>query len=229
MYYAKRKGGNQVRRFNVEKEKFDDLAPHKMLHGDLYPNAILTVIAAADARDTYTHDHSESVARYASAIARSMGLSEDQARLVSIAGLLHDGGKIGIPDAILHKKEQLVEEEWKMIQTHPTMGEAILKHIDKLDGVLPIIRHHHENYEGGGYPDGIRREEIPLEARILRVADAYDAMVSNRPYRRPLSRQEAIAELRAGAGQQFDPQVVEAFILLLEATDGPERPCNAKS
>ncbi|MBI1987809.1 MAG: diguanylate cyclase [Nitrospinae bacterium] len=219
MYYAKRKGGNQVRRFNVEKEKFDDFAPKKLLHEELYPNAVLAVIAAADAKDAYTHDHSESVARYASSIARALGLSETQARMVSIAGLLHDGGKIGIPDAILHKKEKLEEEEWKMIRTHPTMGEAILKHIDTLDRVLPIIRHHHEDYEGGGYPDGICQEEIPLEARILRVADAYDAMISPRPYRRLLSQQEAIAELRAGAGKQFDPQVVDAFVRLLEAAD----------
>jgi HD-GYP domain-containing protein (c-di-GMP phosphodiesterase class II) len=144
-----------------------------------------------------------------------MGLSPRQVQLVQHAGVLHDIGKIGIDLAILQKKDRLTEEEFDIVKRHPLIGERILRPIGFLADVLPGVRQHHERYDGFGYPSGLAGEHVSIEARILAVADAYDAMITERPYRRPLAKESAVAELQRCSGTQFDPLVVEHFLDLL--------------
>jgi putative nucleotidyltransferase with HDIG domain len=164
-----------------------------------------------DARDPHTRGHSVQVCQYALAIGAELGFSPHRLERLEIAALLHDIGKIGVEAFILSKPAPLGELEMAAIRLHPLLGVRILESIEQLADIIPIIRHHHERYDAGGYPDGLRGDQIPLEARILTVADSFDAMSSNRPYRKALSPQEAIQELREKAGTQFDPQIVEAF------------------
>lgn len=173
---------------------------------------IQSLAATLDAKDPYTHGHSQRVADIAMAIARKLQLSTKDLEAVHYAGLLHDIGKIGVQDEVLNKEGRLTEEEWEKIRSHATIGADIVKRVRFLDGVSAIIRHHHESYDGTGYPDGLKGEEIPLGARILGVADAFDAMTTERPYRKALSLDIAVAELKRNSGQQFDPRVVQAFI-----------------
>lgn len=174
--------------------------------------AMKSLTEALDAKDPYTRGHSRRVARVASRLAVSMGLSRRHVERIELAGELHDIGKIGISGASLRKNAKLTEQEIVDFQEHPAIGERILKPVVKDKGVLAIVRHHHEFYSGGGYPDGISGAEIPLGARLLSVADAYDAMTSDRPYRRALSPQVALEELMKFSSRQFDPEVVECFI-----------------
>lgn len=171
-----------------------------------------------EARDSYTHGHSERVARYARGIGEVMGLDRKTLQLIEKASLLHDIGKIGIRDAVLYKPGALEPEERLAIERHPAIGDDILQPIAFLREALDVVRYHHEHWDGTGYPAGLKGEEIPLVARIVAVADAFDAMTSNRPYRQAFSREEAIAELRRMAGIQFDPQVVKAFLKFIEET-----------
>jgi putative nucleotidyltransferase with HDIG domain len=171
---------------------------------------------AIEAMDPYTLGHSRRVTQYSERIARQMGLSEKEVEKISHAATLHDIGKIGMRIESLNKKGNLTEEEKKMFRSHPKKGCTILEPISFLQTLIPIIYHHHERYDGLGYPDGKAGEEIPLEARILAVADSYDAMTSTRAYRGAMSREEAIQELKKNAGTQFDPGVVEAFMKVLE-------------
>jgi HD-GYP domain-containing protein (c-di-GMP phosphodiesterase class II) len=147
----------------------------------------------------------------AAAIAKEMGLDEAMIERVRLGGLLHDIGKIGIIEELLDKPEMLSEDEFPPMRLHPEKGVAILAPINQLRVVLPGILHHHERYDGAGYPKGLKGEDIPLEARIITVADSFDAMVADRPYRKGLSATEALAELRNCSGSQFDPKVVECF------------------
>jgi diguanylate cyclase (GGDEF)-like protein/putative nucleotidyltransferase with HDIG domain len=175
-------------------------------------NATVRALAAAvDARDEETQDHSRNVARYAVAVARELGLDDRSTRLIEYAGLLHDVGKIGVPDAILRKTGPLTPAERARMQEHVILGEAILASTT-MQEILPWVRYHHERWDGSGYPDGIEGEDIPLEARILALANAYDAMRSNRPYRAGLSRSAALQEIDLGLGTVFDPVVGEVFI-----------------
>ncbi len=135
--------------------------------------------------------------------------------MIRAGSLLHDVGKIGIPDRILRKPGRLTQEEWAIVKGHPTLGEALIQTMPDLGGVHEVVVGHHEHFDGSGYPKGLKGSDIPLPARILAVADAYSAMVSDRPYRKALSRDEAVAELRNGAGTAFDPDVVSAFIRCL--------------
>jgi diguanylate cyclase (GGDEF)-like protein len=176
--------------------------------------AVRALAAAVDARDTATQDHSRNVAVHATRVARELGIDEQRVRLLESAALMHDVGKIGIPDDILRKEGPLDEEEYLRVTEHPALGERILASTSQRQ-VLPWVRHHHERWDGTGYPDGLRAIEIPLEARILSVCDAYDAMVSDRPYRPALSTEEAVAEIEAGMRTQFDPSVVEVFLRTL--------------
>lgn len=182
-----------------------------------YLQTALALARAVDVRDTYTSDHSERMARLAVAVARQMGLDEETVNHIRLAALLHDIGKIGVPDAILRKPGPLNEEEWAIMKTHPEIGAEIVAPIRKLHPVVEIILAHQERYDGTGYPRGLKGEEIPLGARILAVVDAYSAMTENRVYRKARSPEEAIAELKRCAGTHFDPQVVQAFLRVWEA------------
>ncbi len=176
-----------------------------------YLDTIRTLAAAIDAKDSYTHGHSERVCSYAVAIALEMGLSSEEIERIENAALLHDLGKISIADAILTKPARLTEEEFAEIKTHPARGVRILEPVDTLQNILHFVLHHHERYDGRGYPSGLQGDAIPLGARILCVADSFDAMTSGRPYQKARPLEEALKELRSCARQQFDPEVVAAF------------------
>ena len=189
------------------------------LHHNLqesYIQMVLTLVRALDARDSYTGGHSERLAQWAEATARLLGCREEETQDIRWGALLHDIGKIAVPDAILHKPARLTEEEWAVIRQHPITGEEILRPVERMRGVARILRHHHERWDGKGYPDGLLADRIPLGARILAVVDAYSAITDERPYKPARSREEAVAELRRSAGTQFDTRVVEAFCKMLE-------------
>ncbi len=177
--------------------------------------AAMLLAETLDLRDVATARHSETVGRYAERIAEELGLAADQVERVRVAGVLHDIGKLGISDAVLLKTGSLEAAEWAEIRRHPELGARILEHANLRD-VASWVLAHHERVDGGGYPHGLAGDEIPLEGRILAVADAYEAMTADRPYRRALGADEARAELRRGAGAQFDVRVVEAFLRVLD-------------
>jgi putative nucleotidyltransferase with HDIG domain len=179
---------------------------------NMFTQTVRALASAIDARDPSTRKHSDHVSGIAVEIGQVMSLSEPELEQLEWAGLLHDIGKIGIRDAVLLKPERLTREERMLMNEHPAKGEEILRDVDQLAKVRPLIRHHHEWYNGSGYPDRLIGEEIPLLARVLHVADAFEAMTASRPYRPvPLSPAEALAELQRYAGIQFDPLVVDAF------------------
>ena len=189
------------------------------LYADLeaiYLHTILTLTEVIDAKDHYTKTHSEHVTNYAVAIAEEMQLSKNEIEMLQKACQLHDIGKIGIHDYILNKPGKLTEEEWKEIRAHSLKATEMLKPLTFLDGVIELIEQHHERYDGKGYPYRLKAEEIKLGARIIAVADAFDAMTTERPYRKALSKEEAIAELKKNKGNQFDPEVVEVLLRILE-------------
>jgi diguanylate cyclase (GGDEF)-like protein len=178
---------------------------------------IFALAATVDAKDHYTYGHSRKVSQYAVAMGLLLNLSPDKIAEIRTAGLLHDIGKIGIPDSILNKDGMLDEQEWRQIKSHPEMGVEILRYVADLANSLPIILNHHEHFDGSGYPAGLKGKDIPLEARLLSVADAYDAMTSLRPYHNQRTSQEAIDELRRCAGTTFDPQLVELFCTVIQS------------
>ena len=179
---------------------------------DSYRNTISSLSNAVDARDAYTAGHSERVTKISLLIGKNLGLPEDEMKKLEYAALFHDIGKIGIPDHILLKDSKLTEEEFAVIQKHPETGVNILKSIEFLDDILPIIMHHHERYIGNGYPDKLSGDRIPLCSRIISVADTYDAMTSNRPYRKKLQHEVAVDEILRNKLVQFDARIVEAFL-----------------
>jgi len=174
------------------------------------------MVAAIDARDPYTRAHSVSVAAYAEAIGRRMGLSAPVLASLRKAALLHDIGKIGVPDAILTKPGPLTADEYDTVKRHPEIAIEILGHLSFLEEQLPLILHHHERYDGRGYPAGLVGERIPIGARILAVADALDTMFSPRTYKPAYKTDQVRAELIAGSGRQFDPAVIQATLALLD-------------
>lgn len=180
-------------------------------------NDLLNALAEAiELRDHFVMGHSKHVSIYAAMISKEMGLSEKQMELIRKAGLLHDVGKLGIPEAILFKPGRLTVEEYNIVKQHVYLGTDIVRTMSSLQQLTPVILHHHEHYDGGGYPGEIRGEEIPLEARIIAVADAVEAMASDRPYRKALTISEILSELKRYAGRQFDPKVVDAFLRIVE-------------
>ena len=183
-----------------------------------YIQTIRALAEAIDAKDAYTRGHSERVAVYASRIAREMNLPKELIERVYFAGLLHDVGKIGIPDAIITKPDRLNEEEYEEIKRHPEIGAKILEPVEFLRGVVPCVRHHHEWYDGcqNGYPDRLAGDQIPLPSRVIVVADTVEAMTSDRPYRKALPTDAVVKEMHKYSGTQFDPVVVDAFLKLLE-------------
>ena len=192
-------------------------------------NSITSLVFALEARDRYTSGHSQRVSKMALSIAHSLGLPGSMTEKFRLAGLLHDIGKIGIKESVLLKKGKLTDTEYAHISAHSVIGERILKPIIDDTEILKVVRHHHERYDGQGYPDGLAGQNIPRGARILAVADTYDAMTSDRPYRRALSAQMAIGELEKQSGSQFDPTVVEAFLAMYHHGAEMEMPASLVS
>ena len=181
-----------------------------------YLDTVRSLVRALEAKDSYTKGHSQRVSEYAVNLAKHLGLNEEEIKLLEELSILHDIGKIGIPEKVLNKEGQLSEEEWRLIRKHPEIGEDILKHIEFLKPGISIVSHHHERPDGRGYPYGLKKEEISLLASIVAIADAYDAMTSDRPYRKAFAKDEAIAMIKKNTGTQFDSRVAEAFIEYLQ-------------
>lgn len=193
-----------------------DLNQKKQQIQNMTLQTIETIANAIDAKDEYTQGHSRRVSIYAVEIAREMNLSSEKIEDIRYIALLHDIGKIGIPDAILNKPGRLTDSEYEIMKTHTTKGGEILKDIDTIEGLNTGAKYHHERYDGKGYPNGLKGEEIPLIARIICIADAYDAMTSNRIYRKRLTNEIVMEEIRRCRGTQFDPEVTDAFIACLQ-------------
>jgi HD-GYP domain-containing protein (c-di-GMP phosphodiesterase class II) len=197
---------------------------------DLLVKMVRALVSAIDAKDEYTRGHSERVALFAKHLGAACGLSPEQCERIYLAGLLHDVGKIGVRDVVLRKPGKLDDGEYEEIKTHPEKGWGILADLEALGYVLPGVLFHHERFDGTGYPDRLAGEQIPIDGRILAVADAYDAMTSDRPYRPGMPHAKAESVLRAGAGAQWDPTVIDTFLRIvpeiLEIRDAyePRRP-----
>ena len=182
-----------------------------------YKSTIKALAATIDAKDPHTRGHSQRVTQYALLGAAALSLSPEESEVLEYAGILHDMGKIGIAESILTNPGPLTAEEWKIMRRHPLTGANILKEIPFLEKARKLVLHHHERYDGSGYPDGLRGKDIPLGARLLAVADAYEAMTSPRPYReRPLGHKEALVELKRNIGTQFDPKVAMVFVDIMK-------------
>jgi putative nucleotidyltransferase with HDIG domain len=185
----------------------------------LYRETLASLSNALEAKDAVTSQHTEEVVRLAVAVAAELGLDLDQVRNVELGAVLHDIGKVRVPEAILNKPSPLTEDEWAVMRTHPEVGEQILRPIQSLQAILPIVRHHHERWDGTGYPDRLIGRAIPLGARIVAVCDAYRAMTEDRPYRAALGEVEARKELKLGAGTQFDSECADALLCALDRRD----------
>ena len=212
-----RHGNEELRRMNAS------LEDTKSRLEEANVSIIGALVGALEAKDPYTEGHSAATMLHAVALARKMGLSDEDVAAVQIAALFHDIGKIGIPEHILKKAGPLDDQEWVQMKDHTTIGAALLEHVPSLERVRHIVIAHHERYDGKGYPLGVAGKELPLAAQVISVADSYHAMTSTRPYRRAMSRVEAIAELRRNSWTQFNGDAVEAFIEMLEE----ERPALA--
>lgn len=180
-----------------------------------YLDMVQTLRYTVEAKDTYTRGHSDRVSEYSVLIGEKLGLPEDQIKTLRIGGLFHDIGKIGIPDSILLKPDKLSDDEYSQIKNHPAIGAHILGSADIFKDIIPIVKHHHEKYDGTGYPGMLKGEEIPYLARIAAVADTFDAMTSRRSYRGPIDIEHVKDEIKRCEGTQFDPQVAEAFLEIL--------------
>jgi diguanylate cyclase (GGDEF)-like protein/putative nucleotidyltransferase with HDIG domain len=220
LYHSKQAGRNRI---SLAYEIKPSQVPGVGVNGAGEQEVLSTIHALAatvDAKDPYTYGHSKKTCQYATEIAEALGYSEEQIATIRAAALLHDIGKIRVSDRLLAKRGPLRDDDWDPIYAHPKLGVAILKHVKSLNGCLAAIQYHHERWDGGGYPAGLEGENIPLDARILAVADAYDAMTSSRPYREGrLTHEQAMDELKRNAGTQFDPEIVNVFVSLWEPLD----------
>lgn len=199
----------------VEKKTQEVMAQHEKIER-ISMQIVKALSGAIDAKDTYTNGHSTRVADYSKEIARRAGLSKEAQNDIYMMGLLHDVGKIGIPDAIINKPAKLTDEEYSIIQNHPVMGAKILKNITEFPKLSTGARWHHERYDGKGYPDGISGDDIPLEARIIAIADAYDAMTSRRSYRDVLPQETVRSEVQKGKETQFDPEFAQIMLSMID-------------
>jgi diguanylate cyclase (GGDEF)-like protein/putative nucleotidyltransferase with HDIG domain len=218
LYHAKRTGGNRI----FLSSKILSAPPDYGEIRGIYArrnglSSVYALVSAVEDRDPYAYGHSRKVSAYAEALAEAIGLSPEEVSKVSTAALLHDIGKIGIPDKVLNKKGRLNGEDWETIKAHPRLGANIVGNVPHLVSCVSSILHHHERWDGGGYPEGLKGEEIPIESRIIAIADSFEAMTSARSYRPALSHEEVVKELRQGAGTQFDPKLVEVFVGIIEA------------
>ena len=185
----------------------------------LFINSVRMLAAAIDAKDPYTRGHSERVARYSVAIGKNLNLPEKDMRSLRISALLHDVGKIGIDDRILRKPGALSDEEFEFMKQHPAKGAAIMSGVAQLIDIIPGMKYHHEKWSGGGYPDGLEGEQIPMQARIVAIADTFDAMTTNRPYQKAMELSYVVEKIKSFAGTRFDPHVVEAFVNAVKRGD----------
>ncbi len=220
---AKQLGRNRVCRFDSVPGT-DAMADPYQLHRFIKDGSLATIqalAAAVDAKDPYTQGHSQRVAQYASELAQKIGLPNSEVELIHTTGTLHDVGKIGIPDAILKKPSWLDSEERTVMETHPVLGEVIVRKVPQLAATLPGVRNHHERWDGKGYPDGLAGEAIPLMARLLALADTFDAMTSDRPYRKGMAWEIALSEIEKNAGIQFDPDLAPPFIQMMRQARPP--------
>jgi diguanylate cyclase (GGDEF)-like protein len=206
LYYAKMRGGNRSVLISDLETQLTKEPNMERLH------EVYDMVEYVETRDPITYGHSENVAIISELIGKAMGLSTKELADLRAAALLHDVGKVGIPDSILTKPCKLTEDEWELMKTHSEAGAKIVGCTEGLANLAPIIRHHHEWYDGTGYPDGLKREEIPLGAGIISIADAYDTMTSERPYSKAMLQESALDELRRCAGTQFDPRLVDIFV-----------------
>jgi response regulator RpfG family c-di-GMP phosphodiesterase len=186
---------------------------------DLFSGTISVIVEALDAKDKFTAGRSSRVCCYAVNVAKALNLSEIEISKIEIAGLLHDIGMIGVPEIILQKKGPLTENEYMEVKRHIDYGMKILENIKQLSTIVNIVKYHHERFDGTGYPEGLKGEEIPIGARIIALADTFDAMMSTRAYREPLDMESAKAELRGCAGSQLDPQIVNTFLGIVDTID----------
>ncbi|MDD3168003.1 MAG: diguanylate cyclase [Eubacteriales bacterium] len=221
VYHAKRKGKNLILAYSVEKKELGrqlervDEDNKEDIYSEYAPT-IYALTAAIDAKDHYTFNHSKRVSYYATKLAYAYGMDEDYVRIIKEAALLHDIGKIGIPEQILNKAGKLSEEEYEAMKSHVENSIGIIKHLPSLDYVIPAVIGHHERYDGRGYPRRIAKEDIPISARMLCIADSFDAMTSQRSYRAPVPVDEALQILETGAGRQFDPVLVPIFVHMIK-------------
>jgi diguanylate cyclase (GGDEF)-like protein len=202
---ARAAGGGQAMIYSQRDSENGDASP---AHGEV----IAALASTLGERDRYTGDHSETVVDLATRVGSALALDPEQIGGLRTAALLHDIGKVGVPDEILHKPGPLTDAEWEIMRQHPVIGERIIRAIPGLGSIARVVRAEHERWDGGGYPDGLAGEEIPIEARIILACDAYHAMTSDRPYRLAMDHSDAFAELTDNAGTQFDPQVIEALV-----------------
>jgi HD-GYP domain-containing protein (c-di-GMP phosphodiesterase class II) len=217
MYFAKEAGRNQICCYGdtlksaIEKDqkKLTELLNNPEME------ALKDLAAAIDAKSHYTRGHTESVVQYSLLLADALNLTDEDKKNLQLASLLHNIGTVSIPDRLLNKPTPLSPEEVKIIQSHPKLAQMLIKQCAQMDTVLPAILYHHEHYDGKGYPNGLKGEEIPFLARVLGIVEAYEAMISVRPYRPKLTPQQAMDELRRNAGTQFDPHIVKIFVDLL--------------
>jgi len=191
------------------------IASHREEFRRMFLSSVMTHARTIEVKDCYTRGHCERVERYVQVLAREMALDEERQYNLKIACILHDIGKIGVPETIISKPGKLSDEEYAKMKEHPVLGGKIVKNLYGFD-LEEIIRHHHENFDGTGYPDGLQGDEIPLESRIMAVMDTFDAMTTNRPYRKGRSLDEAVAEIKRCSGTQFDPEVVRTFLVCLD-------------
>lgn len=209
----------------------ENLALYENIHQNLF-STLYAFVEAIEARDVYTKQHSARVTKYSVIMAKAIGCSEEQTQVLSVAGYLHDIGKIGIPDQILLKPGKLTDEEYQVIKRHPIIGGSIIGHFSMWLEEQKIIRCHHERWDGRGYPDGLARQEIPFLSRIVALSDVYDALTSDRSYRKKLSEEAAIGIIHENAGSQFDPETVKVFMDLIRrgkiSSDDKESPAEGQ-
>ena len=218
VYHVKHSGKNGIKVFDTLFQNSAEMEK-RMDHAHIYQeyeSTIYALTAAIDAKDHYTFSHSNNVAYYAMELAKALGMNSDVVEIIRQSALLHDVGKIGIPENILNKKGRLTEEEYEVVKGHVEASIGIIRHLPSLDYVIPAVIGHHERYDGKGYPRKIAGEDIPATARILCIADSFDAITSKRCYKKPASVERAREILLEEAGKQFDPQMVQVFVKCLD-------------
>jgi HD-GYP domain-containing protein (c-di-GMP phosphodiesterase class II) len=202
--------------YTLERERSQDLEAALESLQETYLSTITSLAQVIESKDASTRGHLDRTRTYGVALAERVDPELAARPDIGYGFFLHDIGKVGVPEQILCKRGPLTDAEWEVMRAHPTIGAQIVEPIQFLHEAVDIVRHHHERFDGAGYPDGLRREEIPLAARIFAVADSFDAMTSDRPYRDALAIDQAIDEVRIGAGTQFDPEVVKEFLTMIE-------------
>ena len=203
---------------NFDEELVNKFHSEEIINQGHLIEVVTSLASAIDAKDEYTKGHSTSVSRYSEALARALNLPEKDVERIKLGALLHDIGKIGIPESVLRKPSKLTDEEWEIMKQHPTIGaEKVLLPNESLHDLIPIVKYHHEHWDGSGYPEKLKGEDIPLAARIVSVADAYHALISDRPYRKGMSNEKACEILKIGAGIQWDKNLVREFINISES------------